>query len=228
MVMNATNERETGGRRISWDPDEHYKDIAVAERYDDERFSSLAGRLFNALEKASLRRALKGIPKTSHFIDVPCGTGRLAEVLLEMGYRVTGVDIAPAMLHVAKRKLARFGDRFDTLVQDARTLKEAGYHFDAALCARVLMHFPLSEQIDFLRGVQDVTTGPILLSQSLSTPYHAFRRRMKGAMGHQPPAAYPISETELHQLLSACGLEERGRTRAMPLMSEAILVKATR
>ena len=41
---------------MDWDPVTHYKEIAVAERYDRERFSSLAGRVFNALERYCMRR----------------------------------------------------------------------------------------------------------------------------------------------------------------------------
>lgn len=214
--------------RINWNPVEHYKDVQVAERYDAKRFSSIPGRLFNALEKASLRRALKGIPVDTHFIDIPCGTGRLAEVLLNMGFRVTGIDISPAMLHVANRKLARFGDRFDTIVHDARDLKALGMTFDAALIARVLMHFPLDQQIEFVQGVTEVTRGPIVLSQSLETRYQILRRRVKKLLGHRPSAAYPISPADLARLLAACGLKEERRFRAMPLLSEAVIVKAAR
>lgn len=213
-------------RRINWDPVEHYKEIAVAERYDAERFASLAGKVFNKLERASLARAVRGMPISTHFVDIPCGTGRLAEVLLERGYRVTGVDISPAMLHVAKRKLERFGDQFDVMVHDARTLKAAGRAFDAALCARVLMHFPFDEQVEFLKGVSEATSGPVVVTQSLETRYHVMRRLVKKAFGHQPPAAYPVTPKQLKKLLAACGLREERRARAMPLLSEAIIVKA--
>src|SRR5436309_393553 len=139
---------------MDWDPVSHYQEVAVAERYDRERFSSLSGKVFNALEKASIRSAFRGISPSTQILDLPCGTGRLASVLLDSGFRVEGVDISAAMLEVARRKLSSFGDRFTTHVGDVRDLaKSDPKRYDAALCARVLMHFPLDEQIVFLRSV---------------------------------------------------------------------------
>ena len=37
---------------LNWNPTTHYKDVAVAERYDRERFSRLSGRVFNEIGRA--------------------------------------------------------------------------------------------------------------------------------------------------------------------------------
>lgn len=212
---------------LDWNPTTHYQDVAVAERYDRERFSSLPGRVFNALEKRELSHAFASVPKNSTVLDVPCGTGRLAETLLDDGFRVVGADIAAPMLEVARRKLARFGDRFETRVADVRELAEREpATYDVALCARVLMHFPLDEQIAFLRCVARLAKGTVVFSQSLSTPYQRMRREMKKIMGHRPSAGYPITEDELQALLAGSGLREVGRYRLNRLVSEAMFVVA--
>lgn len=212
---------------MDWDPVTHYKEIAVAERYDRERFSRPTGRVFNALEKYHMRRAFKGISRDATIMDLPCGTGRFAEVLLEEGFKVVGIDISNAMLEVARRKLQRFGVRFETRVADVRDLaKQEKKCYDAALCARVLMHFPLDEQITFLRGVAALTKRQVVFTQSLSTPYHRFRRRIKRLIGNPPSAAYPITEAELKALLAGAGLKEVGRIRPMAILTESIYVIA--
>jgi ubiquinone/menaquinone biosynthesis C-methylase UbiE len=104
---------------VGWNPRQHYKSIEIAAEYDRTRFNSLAGRTFSRLEKRALLRALSGLPDGSKILDIPCGTGRLVEELLEAGYRVTGVDISQDMLDEAKRKLTRFGDRFSGRLGDA-------------------------------------------------------------------------------------------------------------
>src|SRR6476659_6781780 len=96
----------------AWNPGEHYKSPKVAESYDQDRFSGVVGATFNWLEKRALRRALGDLPRDFTIADVPCGTGRLAEVALERGHRVMGIDVSDAMLSVARRRLERFGDRF--------------------------------------------------------------------------------------------------------------------
>jgi len=214
---------------MDWDPVTHYKEVAVAERYDRERFSSLPGRVFNALEKHNMRKAFRAVPRDQTVLDLPCGTGRFSEVLLEEGFKVIGIDISQAMLEVAKRKLERFGPRFETRVADVRELaRMESQRYDVALCARVLMHFPLEEQISFLRSVAELTRRQVVFTQSLSTPYQRLRRRIKRLLGNQPPAGYPITEAELKTLLAGAGLKEVGRLRPMPLVTEAIYVIAER
>ena len=212
---------------LDWDPVNHYKEVAVAERYDRERFSSLSGKTFNALEKAAIKSAFRDVKRDTVVLDVPCGTGRLAEALLDSGLRVAGADISAAMLEVAGRKLARFGDRFTTLVGDVHQLaKSSPKKYPAALCARVLMHFPLDEQIVFLRSVAELSQGRVAFTQSLSSPYQRFRRGVKRAIGNQAPAGYPITESDLSVLLRGAGLREVRRIRHASLISEGMIVVA--
>lgn len=210
---------------MDWDPAKHYQDVAVAERYDRERFSGLPGRVFNALERRLIHRAFQPIPRALRVLDLPCGTGRLAEKLLEDGFSVEGVDISAPMLEVARRKLQRFGTRFQTRVGDVHRLaSENPKSYDVALCARVLMHFPLDQQIEFLGSVAKLTRGTVVFSQSLSTPYQRMRRKFKRLLGHQAPANYPITTRELKLLLEGAGLREVRRYRLSPLISEAALI----
>lgn len=71
-----------------------------------------------------LRRLLKRFGwKPRAILDLATGTGTVALLLAEMGYRVTGVDIAEPMLQVARRKAkdAGVGD-VSFLCQDATRL----------------------------------------------------------------------------------------------------------
>ena len=212
---------------MDWDPVTHYKEVAVAERYDRERFSRLSGRIFNALEKWHIRRAFADVPRDAVVMDLPCGTGRFAEVLLGQGFKVAGIDISAAMLAVARRKVERFGEQFKTRVADVRELaQQETKTYDVALCARVLMHFPLEEQVTFLRSVAHLTKGRVVFTQSLSTPYQRLRRRVKRLLGNPPSAVYPITNEELKALLAGAGLREVRRLRPLPFITEAMFVIA--
>lgn len=48
----------------------------------------------------------------SRFLDIGCGTGVLAVVLSAMGIRVTGIDVAPEMIEVARSKTYRVEPAF--------------------------------------------------------------------------------------------------------------------
>lgn len=210
----------------SWNPHEHYKSPDIAEAYDQIRFGSVAGRAFDRLEKRALIRALSGLPAGSEIIDIPCGTGRLSEALLDSGYRVTGVDISPAMLDQAARKLARFGDRFQCRLGDATQLPCPERPFAAAVCARILMHFPLDRQIDFLGSVARQTDGNVVFNQSYNSGYQRFRRRLKRLLHHQMPVGFPLTEAEIKHLLHAAGLRELRRLWTAPAISEGFFLVA--
>lgn len=74
------------------------------------------------------RALLDQLPPPAHILDLCCGDGRLAQCLLEAGYRVTGLDISAEMLGYARERCpaASF------LQADARSFALAP-RFDAVL-----------------------------------------------------------------------------------------------
>lgn len=213
---------------LGWDPTTHYQEIETAEKYDRIRFAGWSGRAFDRLEKSVILRAFADAPRNTTILDLPSGTGRIAEALLEAGFaRVHGVDIAPAMLAVAHRKLARFGERYTSEVGDVFEMaKQRSNEFELGLVARVLMHFPLPQQIEFLGCAATLVRRRVVFTQSLSTPYHRARREVKRWFGHDAPAAYPITTSELRQLVAGAGLKLVRTYRPMPLITEEVIVVA--
>lgn len=208
------------------DASQLYKNETVAKEYDRVRFSSLAGRVFNNRERHIIRECFKEFPPDTTILDLPCGTGRLASALLESGLHVHGADVSAEMLDVAKTRLANYGEHFSTEVTDAFKAIGSEPRFEASLCARVLMHFPLETQIEFLRGVSSRTKSIVVINHSLNSPYQRFRRWLKKLLGHQQPARYPITNREISQLLSESGLSEIKRYRMNSLVSEAVYIVA--
>lgn len=221
-----TKQSDEAARRAAWDANEHYRNKEIAADYDGSRFSSLPGRVFNSMEQKVILQAFSVVPRGAAIADLPCGTGRLAEPLLEAGFQVHGMDISDSMLDVASHRLARFGNKFTREVVDAKILNRSHDQYAAVLCARVLMHFVLEEQITFLRGVVQLTAGRIVINHSLSTAYLRVRRAFKRLLGHQPPARFPVTSEEIAKLLAGAGLREVRRYRLNRLISEAVYIVA--
>lgn len=213
---------------MDWNPDKHYQNQQVAADYDKARFSSLAGRVFNRWEKQVIATSFSKVPKGGQIADMPCGTGRLAEALLAHGYRVHGMDISGEMLDVAKQRLQPYAGRFTCEIADAKHLATSTTVYDGALCARVLMHFPLDQQIEFLAGVAKLSQSVVVINHSLDSPYQRFRRRIKHWLGHQASAGHPIDNRSIEVLLRKSGLRETRRRRLLPLISEAVYIVAER
>jgi ubiquinone/menaquinone biosynthesis C-methylase UbiE len=82
-------------------------DESVAARYDQFCETDI-GDYVDQVERALLWPLLALAPHMS-VVDLGCGTGAYALTLADAGCDVTGVDISPAMLAVARGKLPRQG-----------------------------------------------------------------------------------------------------------------------
>ena len=88
------------------------------------------------------------LPAGSRLLDVGCGSGWLSEYFARLGYEVTGIDISPELIDIARQRTACVPYDVDHetplvcrfLVHDAESapLPEV---FDAAFCYDSLHHF---------------------------------------------------------------------------------------
>jgi demethylmenaquinone methyltransferase/2-methoxy-6-polyprenyl-1,4-benzoquinol methylase len=77
------------------------------------------------------------LPRGGHVLDVATGTGLVAAELLRRGFAVTGVDLSPEMLAVARR---RFGDEVELINASAEALPLASESFDHLTVTHVLRY----------------------------------------------------------------------------------------
>jgi SAM-dependent methyltransferase len=59
-----------------------------------------------------------GVDRREPILEIACGTGRVALLLAERGWRVTGLDLRPAMLAFLRERAAERGLAVDTLLGD--------------------------------------------------------------------------------------------------------------
>ena len=123
-------------------------DAAELQRFDSEAAAwwDPAGpsRALHDLNPARLRYvaercALSG----AAVLDVGCGGGILAESLAAAGARVTAIDIAPALLAVARLHLHESGlevEYVQATVEEFASTRE--HAFDAVTCMEMLEHVP--------------------------------------------------------------------------------------
>jgi SAM-dependent methyltransferase len=90
------------------------------------------GRLLKTAEEAGL--------EGDRLLDIACGTGLSFVTMLERGWKVTGCDISPAMLEIAKEK---YGDRAELFVADMRELPDIG-EFDLIWAVNDPLNYLLS------------------------------------------------------------------------------------
>jgi 2-polyprenyl-3-methyl-5-hydroxy-6-metoxy-1,4-benzoquinol methylase/glycosyltransferase involved in cell wall biosynthesis len=96
---------------------------------------------------ANLTRSL-GLPPGSRILDVGCGSGWLSEYLARLGYDVSGIDISPALVLMARERLRRvpYAVDHETPLRcrfAAHDIESAPFPetFDAVICYDSLHHF---------------------------------------------------------------------------------------
>lgn len=101
---------------------------ATAATYDQEEFTAATDA-----EVAELWDLME-LTVGTRLLDVGCGTGRHAVALAGRGVSVTGVDLSPAMLELARQRAEDAGVTLELHAADARDLPEGLIGFDAAIC----------------------------------------------------------------------------------------------
>ncbi len=93
------------------------------ESIDDEHSDSDAAEILALLE----------LPVGAHILDAPCGHGRIARRLAAAGMQVTGVDLTPAYLDLARRDPKLPSGAVTYVEGDVRQLPVDG-PFDGVVC----------------------------------------------------------------------------------------------
>ncbi|MFI8189067.1 class I SAM-dependent methyltransferase [Streptomyces sp. NPDC085946] len=115
---------------IDWD--------AAATAFDDAPDHGLRDPRVRRAWAGRLRAWLP--PRAGDVLDLGCGTGSLSLLAAEQGHRVTGVDLSPAMVALAREKLAGRDAVF--LLGDAAAPPVGERRFDAVLARHVLWTLP--------------------------------------------------------------------------------------
>ncbi|NNN32141.1 class I SAM-dependent methyltransferase [Streptomyces sp. S3(2020)] len=111
---------------------------AEAVSFDDEPDHGLRDPEVRAAWAGRLRSWLPG--RACDILDLGCGTGSLSLLAAEQGHRVTGVDSSPAMVDLARAKLAGRDAAF--LLGDAAAPPVGEQRYDVVLVRHVLWALP--------------------------------------------------------------------------------------
>ncbi len=205
---------------------QRYQDEAVVQCYDRKRFTGPVGRSVDALEKRAIRRALDhvlGRLDNPTVLDIPCGTGRITELLLERGLTVTAGDVSLPMLEAARAKLARHGDRVTFQHLDLERLDLPDQSFDLVTCIRLFNHVEAAEREGMLRELARVTRRYAVVNLSFSSHGYRLAPYLKRLVGFPMPKVLP-SWQGLAQQMAAHGLAIDAYYYELRCLSEVVVL----
>ncbi len=135
---------------------DHFREQASSfdSLYDDE--ASLLNRVARPALYARKRMVEDAIKsrKSPRVLDIGCGSGRVAETMLEAGAgEYVGVDFSEPMVDLARKRLERFEDRVSLVSGDFRTAQVPG-DFDLIIALGVFDY--LEDAHTFTRRIREL------------------------------------------------------------------------
>jgi SAM-dependent methyltransferase len=162
-------------------------------------YATPAGQAHDRVQKADVQRLFRPASAGETLLDVGCGTGHWSSFFAEMGYQVTGVDIAPEMIEVARTKVSKCSFQ----VADVYALSFDDGTFDA-IAAMATLEFLPAPAAAIGEMVRCARKGGLLLVGTLNRLAPLNQHRI--SKGKQPySSAHLISPAELRSLLSPWG-----------------------
>lgn len=163
-----------------------------AGRYDRQRSRVL-------FERGWLDRFAGMLPEGGRVLDVGCGTGApIADYLTRLGFSVTGVDGAVAMIGIAKDRRPEG----DWRMADMRALA-LGERFDGVLAWDSFFHLSRDEQRQVVPRLLDhlAQGGPLMLTVGPEDG------EVAGCVGDEPIYHASLDQEEYARLIEAGGAE---------------------
>ncbi len=127
-----SDENNLNDTRQYWD--------SAALSFDDEPDHGLRDPLIRAHWTNFLQAHLPHGNAT--VLDIGCGTGSLSVVLAALGHQVTGIDLSPAMIALAKAKAEKLALRIEFQVMEAAFPQLLPQHYEVIVCRHLLWALP--------------------------------------------------------------------------------------
>jgi SAM-dependent methyltransferase len=163
-------------------------------------------------DPAALARLVResDLPAGGVVLDAGCGPGLVADVLLDAGFQVVGVDLSREMVERARKRCAGHGDRAAFLhasVLDRRL--DAEGPFDGAI-SRYVLHHVMEPSTFVARQVELLRPGGILVAcDHLTDPEPAraeHHRKLEWARDHTHTRS--LTGGDIVDIFAAAGLRE--------------------
>lgn len=195
---------------------------STAARYDEERFTSIKGRWLDRREKHSVTRALQHVERDSTILDLPCGTGRITQHLLTLGYHVAGGDISTDMIAIARKRIGDHDRLLGYHELDAEKIALPTNSYDCLTSVRLMGHLPPTMKITVLREMARVARNYLVVTFYEAGLARSLKWRLTRRSSMSRASWYPVRRTALPSLFRECALTPVARRAVYPLLSDGV------
>ncbi len=98
----------------------------------------------------------RGAIKEGKALDVGCGLGTNSIYLAQQGFEVTGLDISPTAIDIARARAQQLGLNIEFIIGNAFNLRFPDASFGFVLDRGCFHHIPKEHRYDYIRGIRRV------------------------------------------------------------------------
>ncbi|TIR21946.1 MAG: methyltransferase domain-containing protein [Mesorhizobium sp.] len=202
-----------------------YQNLGFAERYlagyaGRLKLSTFASYVIARREQNCIAKALETCsPLPSQILDIPCGTGKLADVLIRHNCQVMAADISMEMMALAKTAYeGRPG--FQGFVRcDVTQLPMANESFDTVICLRLIHLIPPHLRRKIINELARVTSRRLIVSYGLASRFQRIRLKLRNSITGRVSAPHPVDFSVAREDFSQAGLKLVRSFSILPLLS---------
>jgi len=190
----------------------------TANDYDKIRLENFFGRTVDKLEKSAILRLLKKI-HCKNILDLPCGTGRITQFLLEHNYFVTGVDVSKDMIKLSKEKLSKYKNLNGLVVSSGDTLPFKDNTFEMTTSIRLMGHLPSEYRLKVIHEINRVSNS-IIVSYHTKNSLMGFLKYLKIKHKKHDKNWFQVKEKDAIKELEKCGFKVIRKSYVFPGIAE--------
>jgi len=208
-----------------------YQDEEYAKYYKNQyagpiRPANIPAKLITWRQRRCVELALgrcNPLPET--LLDIPCGTGKLAQVLRGQPISVVGADISLEMIHLAIEDYTALDSFNGFVIMDAAKCALPDESFDCVICLALLHRVPKDVRNMITRELARVSRRYLITSYGFVDGFQKTRLKMRRMLLRNDSVPYPITLRRLTNELTETGLDVVKVYRVLPIFSsEAILL----
>lgn len=223
--MNRDNAQEPNWQAKK----QHYQDEQVVEQYNRRRFKGGFAGGKTSRKWNMILRATQGLEGIRRVMDVPCGTGRFTQQILQHGWKLVNGDISGPMLRSAREVAESDAGLLGSVRFDAEKLPFPDRSLDLILSIRFLMHVPRDVRVRIFREFGRVSTRYVVLDVRHKYCLNTWFKRLRRALGSRTKLPeHRYSMAELYQDIEAGGLRIVRKVWNWPPFSEKLVLLCER
>lgn len=186
-----------------------YQSGEVADDYDFHRWGSPQRARRNRAKWKTILAALARTEGVGTILDLPCGTGRFTDRLVECGYEVIGSDISFEMMQQASDRIGAMKGLLGFVRADAEHLPLPDSSVDCIMSIRFLFHVDPVTRVRMLRDMGRVSRRWLILDYRHKYSYRYTMYRLRKLVGLAKNPLVRVSRAQLEQEARDAGLKIR-------------------